>query len=203
MLALARARASGRSVARLITFYDEDTGRLRFHGVPFAMLHVQADALGAELVAVGTAWEDMDARLREVLAAARADGCAEVVLGDIHLTDVRAWYEERVRAAGLEHVEPLWGEAPRAVLEAFVDGGGRAVVTGVDTGLLDERWLGRIVDQAFVRDIAAAGVDPCGERGEYHTFAFAGPPLPEALPWRASGIRRNGRFRELANISSG
>ena len=202
-LAMKRARAGGLNVARLINFYDSATGRVRFHATPVEMLHAQAAAIGVELSAIGTTWTEMEARLETELRALRAEGFTGVVLGDIHLADVRAWYEERVRAAGLEHVEPLWDEAPLDLLGEYVRDGGRAVVTCVDTARLDPSWLGRIVDEAFVVGIAAAGVDPCGENGEFHTFAFAGPPFGRPVEWRLGDRRSEGAFVQVDVVSGG
>ncbi|HZV50264.1 MAG TPA: hypothetical protein VFD49_10910 [Candidatus Dormibacteraeota bacterium] len=196
-LALDRARRRGLEVRRLITFYDPATGRVRFHGTRVSMLHAQAGAIGVELRAVPTAWEAMDGRLRAELGRLREEGFAGVVLGDIHLADVRAWYEGRVREAGLEHVEPLWGEPPAALLTEFVEGGGRAVLTCVELARLDETWLGRVIDADFVRDVARLPIDPCGERGEYHSFAFAGPAFRRPVDWRPGRRRSDGRFAQL------
>lgn len=101
------------------------------------------------------------------------------------------------RAAGLEHVVPLWGEPPAALLAEFVAIGGRAVVTCVETAKLDASWLGRVIDERFVRDIAATGIDPCGENGEYHSFAYSGPFFASAVPWGAGERRDDGRFAQL------
>jgi uncharacterized protein (TIGR00290 family) len=196
-LALDRARHAGRDVTLLLNFYDGATGRVRFHATPIDMLRRQAEAIGVELRAVGTSWPDMDARLRAELSRLGDEGFAGVVFGDIHLADVRAWYEERVTAAGLEHVEPLWDDAPTELLAEFVNSGGRAVVTCVDLRKLDVSWLGRTVDERFVRDIASAGVDACGENGEYHTFAFAGPVFARPLAWAAGERRADGDFVQL------
>ena len=152
---------------------------------------------GVELTSLGTTWEEMESRLRLELATLASAGFRGVVLGDIHLADVRAWYEERVSAAGLEHVEPLWHEPPLALLEEFVGGGGRAVVTCVDLEKLDGAWLGRVIDTGFVRDVLRAGVDPCGENGEYHSFAFAGPVFKPAVAWTPGPHRSDGRFAQL------
>jgi uncharacterized protein (TIGR00290 family) len=119
-LALHRARASGLDVGLLLNFYDEATGRVRFHATPIELLQHQAAAIGIELRALGTTWPKMDSSLRQELDRLRADGFAGVVFGDIHLADVRAWYEERVSAAGLEHVEPLWGDASAKLLSEYV-----------------------------------------------------------------------------------
>ena len=111
-LALDRARRGGLEVARLISFYDSTTRRVRFHATRVEMLEAQAAAVGIGLCAIPTTWAEMEANLRHELASLREEGFTGMVLGDIHLADVRAWYEERVTAAGLEHVEPIWGEPP-------------------------------------------------------------------------------------------
>jgi len=197
-LVLDRARSSGLNVARLINFYEAATGRVRFHGTAVAMIEAQAAAIGIQLVAIGTNWAEMEARLVEELAAIRSEGFAGVVFGDIHLADVRAWYEQRVTAAGLEHVESIWGEAPAQLLGEFVHTGGRAVVTCVDLTRLDGSWLGRIIDQRFLDDIAATGIDPCGENGEYHSFAFAGPAFAQELKWQLGETRNDAtRFTQV------
>jgi uncharacterized protein (TIGR00290 family) len=196
-LALQRARSAGLDVRRLLNFHDSSSGRVRFHATRVELIAAQAEAVGVKLTSAGTSWEEMEPRLRRELAALATAGFDGVVLGDIHLADVRAWYEERVSAAGLAHVEPLWAEPPQALLEEFVAGGGRAVVTCVDLEKLGEEWLGRLIDPAFVRDVVGAGVDPCGENGEYHSFAFAGPVFRSPLAWTAGERRSDGRFAQL------
>jgi uncharacterized protein (TIGR00290 family) len=189
-LALARARAAGIQVDRLLSFFDSATGRVRFHATRVEMLEAQAASIETELRAIPTTWAEMEASLKRELRSLAEEGFSGVVLGDIHLADVRAWYEERVTAAGLEHIEPIWGEPPQQLLEEFVSSGGRAVVTCVDLSKLDETWLGRVIDQTFANEIAATGVDPCGENGEYHSFAFAGPVFARQVEW-ARGDRRS------------
>lgn len=196
-LALQRARASGLDVTLLLSFYDESTGRVRFHATRVEMLMQQAIAIGIELRAIATSWPEMEARLREELERLQSEGFEGVVFGDIHLADVRAWYEERVTAAGLRHVEPIWDEPPADLLWEFVESGGRAVITCVDLKRLDELWLGRIIDERFAVDIAATGVDECGENGEYHSFVFDGPVFTRPVQWIAGERRSDGSFVQL------
>lgn len=196
-LVLHRACSRGLDVARLINFYDAESGRVRFHATPVAMIEAQARAIGIELAAIGTSWQEMESRLLDELSALRRDGFEGVILGDIHLADVRAWYEQRVRGAGLDHVEPIWGEAPANLLREFVETGGRAVVTCVDTSRLEASWLGRIIDHQFLEEIAATGIDPCGENGEYHSFAFDGPAFAHPVRWQPGDIRSDPRFTQL------
>jgi len=196
-LALMRALAKGLDVSRLLNFYDPATDRVRFHATRSDLIRAQAGAIGIELRQLGTPWERYEATFRDMLAELKREGFAGVVFGDIHLADVRAWYEERVRAAGLAHVEPIWGEAPAALVAEFVASGSRAVITCCELPKLDETWLGRIIDERFVDDIRGLPIDPAGENGEYHSFTFAGPLFRSPVPWRAGARRHDGTFVQL------
>jgi uncharacterized protein (TIGR00290 family) len=196
-LAADRARRSGVEIACLVNFYDEATGRVRFHATRTELIGAQAEAIGVPLVARGTTWAGFETAFRDTLGILRKEGIDGIIFGDIHLGDVRAWYEERVHTAGLRHIEPLWGEEPRDLLAEFVGGGGRAVITCCESEKLDESWLGRIIDEQFVRDIASVRIDPCGENGEYHSFAFAGPLFARPVPHALGERRSDGRFAQL------
>jgi uncharacterized protein (TIGR00290 family) len=200
-LAVTRARARGLEIGALLNFIDGATRRVRFHATRAELVAAQADATGIPLRQHATSWAEFEGVFRAALAQLRVEGFAGVVFGDIHLADVRAWYEDRVRAAGLEHVEPIWGDEPAALLREFVAGGGRAVITCCETAKLDETWLGRIVDERFVSEIASTGIDVCGENGEYHSFAFAGPAFRERVAWRAGERRTDGGFVQLDLLS--
>ncbi len=196
-LALDRALRAGIEVARLITLYDSATRRVRFHATRVEMLKAQAAAIGIRLRAIPTTWAEMEANLRKELSSLREEGFTGVVFGDIHLADVRAWYEERVTAAGLQHLEPIWGEPPDILLGEFIASGGQAVITCVDLAKLDEAWLGRLIDERFAKEIATTGADACGENGEYHSFAFAGPAFNKPVAWTAGVRRHDSGFAQL------
>ena len=196
-LALHRARRAGIEVSRLVSLYDPETHRVRFHATRLEMLESQATAIGIELHLVAASWHEMDAIVVRELASLKAEGFTGVVFGDIHLADVRAWYEDRVRAAGLEHVEPIWGQPPLSLLNEFTSSGGRAVLTCVELSKLDESWLGRVTDESFASEIGQTGADPCGENGEYHSFAFAGPVFRQPVRWLAGERRTEAGFAQL------
>jgi uncharacterized protein (TIGR00290 family) len=196
-LAAHRARRDGVEIACLVNFFDEDTGRVRFHATRTELIAAQAEAIGVPLVQRGTTWPGFEPVFRETLDTLAREGIEGIVFGDIHLGDVRAWYEVRVRAAGLAHLEPLWAEEPRDLLAEFVASGGRAVVTCCESEKLDESWLGRIIDDRFVRDISSIPIDPCGENGEYHSFAFAGPLFTRAVRHALGERRSDGRFAQV------
>jgi uncharacterized protein (TIGR00290 family) len=198
-LALRRAREGGLSVTRSLTLVDAGSDRVRFHGAAAGLVEAHAWALGLEPRIVRTAGADIDEELTGALAALAVEGVDGVVFGNVHLADVRAWYEARTRAAGLEHVEPLWGEPPEALAREVVELGFHALITCVELATADPDWLGRPLDHALLDRMVARGVDPCGERGEYHTVVLDGPdfraPVP-ALP--ADAPADHDGFRILA-----
>src|SRR5262249_34328503 len=155
-------------VRSLVNIYEGSTGRVRFHGVRHELIARQADALGLELISAHTtpdAFEPVFLRTLAMLKEKKLDG---LVFGNIHLADVRAWSEERVLAAGLDHVEPLWGDTPIELLHEVVERGYRAVLVSVDLKQNAAPFLGRELDADLLTEIGITeDLDPCGERGEF------------------------------------
>ncbi len=203
MLALDRALRAGLRIARLVTLYDMESNRIRFHGVPITAMSAQANALGLPMSLYPTTPASFESVFLAVLQDLHAEGIRGVIFGNIHLADVRAWYEDRVRAAALEHVEPLWGEAPSDVVREVLARGYTAILTCIEEAKADPDWLGRPLSEEIVAASAARGLDPCGEHGEYHTFVTNGPLLhvPVDISWSAVRVagdpQLGGRFRHL------
>lgn len=195
-LALHRARRQGYRISHLFTLFDGGTDRVPYHGVRRSLIEAQADALDLELVS-GTTGEDLhgdgpqgfEAVLMDVLDDLASQGIGGVVFGNIHLRDVRDWYEERVRSHDLHHVEPLWGGDALRLSREFVTLGYRARVVSVHVESGEPGWLGTDLSVPFLEEIAGTrGVDPAGERGEYHTFVWDGPLFHRAVPVRGDEI---------------
>ena len=203
ILALDRAVRSGLHVARLVTLYDEATERVRFHAIPIAVLRAQAEALQLPLSLYPTAPATFEAAFLAALDALRRENVAGVIFGNIHLADVRAWYEERVRAAGLAHVEPLWGQPPGQLVREVLYRGYSAVLTCIEEPRAAPAWLGQPLSEDLIAAFERRGIDPCGERGEYHTLVTDGPLFHATLKVRLGAVRADGdpqlqgRFRQL------
>jgi diphthine-ammonia ligase len=177
LLALDRARRFGLRVEALVNLYEGNTGRVRFHGVRKGLIGAQAAALGIELLQGHTHPHSFEEAFLLQLQQLKEKGFGGLVFGNIHLTDIRAWYEERTKALGFEHIEPLWGCSPSSLLREFVERGHRARIVSVflDAGGRKD-WLGREFSQEFAGELERTeNIDVCGERGEYHSFAFGGP----------------------------
>lgn len=187
-LALHRARTSGLRVTGLVSVVDGETGRIPYHGTRAEVLGAQASALGLDLELGRTAPDrGFEEVFEDLLDDLSADGIRGVVFGNVHLADVRAWWEKRVKAAGLEHVEPLWGGDPGRLVREYVGLGYRSrVVSVLLDSPADPGWLGRELDETLLEEIGARpAVDPCGERGEFHTVCRDGPLFLEAVELRA------------------
>jgi len=197
-LALDRARRDGLDVRFLAALYDGQSGRVRFHGVRKQLLVQQARAMGLELLTAPTLPHAYEPIFNDMLARLRARGVTGVIFGNVHLADVRAWYEDRVTAAGLDHVEPLWGQPAVEVAWEVVERGYRAVVTSVHLEHGAVGFLGREFDADLVTEISCLdGLDPCGELGEYHTFVFDGPAFEHPIGFSTGPVFESEGHRHL------
>jgi uncharacterized protein (TIGR00290 family) len=165
-------------VAALLTTINEAADRVAMHGVRRELLEAQAAAAGLPLWPVPLphpcANEVYEERMRDVCARAVAEGFTHVAFGDLFLADVRRYREERLAGTGLLPLFPLWAVPTGELAGRMISAGLRARLSVVDTRVLDASFAGRSFDDELLRDLPA-GVDPCGENGEFHTFAHAGP----------------------------
>jgi uncharacterized protein (TIGR00290 family) len=176
MLALDRAVRQGLDVRWLVNLYDESSRRVRFHGVRCELIATQASRLGLTLIQLSTTPDAFESVFLEAIDRVVASGAHGIIFGNIHLADVRAWYEERTTRAGLDHREPLWGDRPHDLVREVVERGYEPVMTSVDTKRGRREWLGRTIDAALTSELASTpGVDAAGESGEFHTFVRNGP----------------------------
>jgi diphthine-ammonia ligase len=197
MLALDRALKAGARVEYLLTLYDEASQLVRFHNVPLALIQAQADSLGIPLLAYPYAPEHFEAVFLQALHELKQHNIDTILFGNIHLADVRAWYEERTTAAGFIHREPLWGEAPAQLVRAYLARGYKALLTCIELTRARPEWLGAQLDEALVREFEQEGIDPCGERGEYHTFVYDGPLFAQPLPVHSGSASEAAGFRMI------
>ncbi len=197
-LAFDRARRDGIDVRLLVSLYDGASSRIRFHEVRKQLIAHQSAALGLDLLAVPTPPEAFEPVFNDTLAALRDRDIEGVIFGNVHLTDVREWYERRVNAAGLEHVEPLWGDPAVEIAWEVVERGYRAVVVSVNLRERATKFLGCEFDADLVTQISVVDhMDPCGERGEYHTFVFDGPEFQHPVGFTRGRIAEHDDHRFL------
>ena len=200
-------------VVTLVTCLSQAYDRVSMHGVRRELVEDQADAVGLPVAFVvipspvhpscpmpqanpGTTFPPNDAYSAAMLAALgrlRAEGISAIVFGDIFLEDLRAYRDRLLAHAGLEGRYPLWGRDTAELYAEFVALGFEAITVCVDAARLTEGHLGRPLDEAF-RDSLPSGADPCGERGEYHSFASYGPPFGRRVRFAVGEVHRQAPF---------
>ena len=178
-------------VVGLLTTINQASDRVAMHAVRTELLRAQADAAGLPLWPVPIPWPCSNAEYEGAMAAAmartRADGIRHVAFGDLFLEDVRRYREERLAPTGVAPLFPLWGTPTDALARRMVEAGLRARLTCVDPQRLDSRFAGRDFDAELLAELPAT-VDPCGERGEFHTFAYAGPMFRHPVAIRTGEV---------------
>ena len=194
--ALHALRRADVPVVGLLTTINQAFDRVAMHAVRRSLLDAQARSIGIPLWPVPLPWpcsnEDYERIMADVCRQAKAEGIECVAFGDLFLPDVRAYRERQLAGTGLAPLFPLWGLPTGVLAQEMLAGGLKARITCVDPKVLSPAFAGREFDQALLADLPA-GVDPCGEKGEFHTFAYGGPMFQEPIPI-ASGevVERDG-----------
>ena len=178
-LALNRLRQDDRyEIVSLLTTCNEHFQRVSVHGVRLELLERQAESIGLPLekvfVSRQSSNEEYETKMSATLLAHRARGVTACAFGDIFLEDLRRWREENLARVGLRGIFPLWKEDSHRLIREFLALGFGTVICCVNDAYLGEEAVGRNLDEDFLRALPPE-VDPCGENGEFHSFAHAGP----------------------------
>ena len=172
-------------VVALLTTVNRTHERVAMHAVRESLLEIQAAETGLPLVKISIPSPCSNAiyeqAMSQAMARARNEGVRHVVFGDLFLEDIRAYREMHLGVCGMTPVFPLWGRNTCELAGEMISGGLSARLTCVDPRKLDRAFVGRNFDRSLL-DALPAGVDPCGENGEFHSFACAGPMFRRAIP---------------------
>lgn len=171
-------------VVGALTTITETFARVSMHGVREEVLRAQLAAAELPLIPVHIPYpcpnEAYEAAMGEALTQVKAAGVTHMIFGDLFLRDVRAYREDRLRPTGIEPVFPLWERPTGALAREMIAGGLQATLVCVDRRVLSAHFAGRSFDAALLDELPA-GIDPCGENGEFHTCVTAGPMFSRAV----------------------
>jgi diphthine-ammonia ligase len=174
-----------------LTMFDESGTRSRSHGLRPGVVSAQLDRLGLHGIDERCTWSGYDEAFDHGLAEAARLGVTHVIFGDILFDEHRQWAERLAAGRGLIAVEPLWRQSTTDLYREFLALGARARIVTVRSSELDESFLGRELEEDLLPELLARGVDPCGERGEYHTVVTSCPAFSRPLRVRAAGRATN------------
>ena len=184
-------------VAGLLTTVNEVHSRVAMHAVRVELLEVQAKAVGLPLwkipISSPCSNAEYEAAMLAAIERAKREGIGRIAFGDLFLEDIRRYREERLKETGVAPIFPIWAMPTRELAYEMVQSGLRARVTCVDPKQLPESFAGREFDARFLADLPS-DVDPCGERGEFHTFAYDGPMFERPVPVELGEIVKRDGF---------
>ena len=185
------------SVAALLTTITEDYNRISMHGVRVVLLEQQAESWGLALKKISipkdSTNEIYEARMRSLLEAGLGEGIDTVAFGDIFLEDLKIYREKNLAQLGMRGLFPIWKRDTAELARTFIGLGFKAVLACIDTAILDPSFAGRPYDEDLLRDLPP-NVDPCGENGEFHSFAFDGPIFRRKIKLTVGEVVRRERY---------
>lgn len=178
-------------VVALLTTVNEETELSSMHAIPFSLLMKQAESIGIPLYPVFLP-KNLPVYEQRMLDAAqhfKAQGVEHFIFGDIYLSGVRKYREDRLHPLGIEVVEPIWNLDSTEVMQNFLDSGIRTKIIVTDASKLDRSFIGQDIDAALIERMPE-DVDICGENGEYHTFAYAGALFKQTVEFEIVETRQ-------------
>ncbi|MCY9660655.1 diphthine--ammonia ligase [Paenibacillus chondroitinus] len=181
VLALYKAMKVGKALG-LIVMLEEEGKRSRSHGTPPDLIQAQAESIGLPVYTAPASWADYEEVFIHLLEDAKKQGAEVLVTGDLELTAHGCWQDKVSSIAGLKLGMPLWEMNHRETVEEFIRLGFVSIVVTVNLALgMREDDLGRTLTLAFVEELVARGIDPCGEGGEFHTTVIDGPLFKQRI----------------------
>lgn len=180
-------------IQALLTNISREHQRISMHGVPKNLLLQQIELLKLDApLEIIELWEtmsmeDYSSLMQNKMQDFNSKGINTAIYGDIFLEDLKKYRETKLAAVGITANFPLWGRNTRDLLEEFINTGFKAVVVAANAQLLDQSFLGRNLDKAFLADLPK-GVDPCGENGEFHSFVYDGPIFQKAVDFELGEV---------------
>jgi len=178
-------------VDRLFVALNVEDNRVSAHDVKKVFIEKQAESVGLPVTFMSLSETPSNREYGEALLMAmkrcKNDDIEYAVFGDIFLNDVREYRERLFKDSGLKTLFPLWGMNTRNLAKEFINSGFKAIVVNVNGSKLDETFAGREYNESFMNDLPA-GVDPCGENGEFHTFVYDGPIFSKPVSVKSTGI---------------
>jgi len=173
--ALYEAVDKGYKISHLVNFISKEFHRVSFHGTEARLIQLQSQAIGIPLLQKETTWDGYEQEFKEAVRGLIPCGVTGMVFGDIYLQEHKDWVERVCNDLDIEAVEPLWGKSTEEILSGFIEKGFEAVIVSAKSDVIDDDWIGRRVDKAFVEYLKRKNIDICGENGEYHTLVTNGP----------------------------
>ena len=172
-----KSKQQGHNIISLFNFTEFNGANSLSHGLSAGIIHRQITATGLSFLQKPMPKENYRNEFIALIQQwKREKGIEGIVFGDIYLQEHKEWIERACKESGVAPIFPLWGKDTAILINEIIGAGFKAIIVSVLKGSLGNEWLGRKIDSDFVKEITDFGnIDPCGEKGEFHTFVYDGP----------------------------
>lgn len=191
-------KAGGYEISALLTTVTEGYNRISMHGVRESLLEQQAESLGFPLeeiyITKKSSNEEYETKMKDRLTYYQRMGISSVAFGDIFLEDLKKYREDNLSKVNMKGIFPIWKRNSAELGHTFIDLGFKAVITCIDSKVLDKTFCGRMFDKQFLFELPS-NVDPCGENGEFHSFVYGGPIFQKRIRYdKGKVVLRDSRY---------
>ena len=193
-LALHKMLEQGHEPVCLVVMVNKSAGRSYFHGADHTMLKRYAQSLALSMITCPSDGTDYQTAFETGLNKAKAMGAVAACFGDIDITENRQWEEARCQAAGLIPCFPLWRRGREETVYELIRLGYQCLIKSINCNVLPADLLGTVLDETSIRIMKSAGIDICGENGEYHTLAVDGPVFHTPLRFETGNKIKSGEY---------
>jgi len=177
----------------LLTSMNSFHNRVSMHGVRRELIEAQSASIGIPLITIELpeqpSMEEYETIMFQKINWLKKHGIRHSIFGDIFLEDLKKYREEKLKAAGMECIFPVWKIDTKELMNEFIGAGFKAIIVCINEKFLDKSFCGRIIDRSFCNDLPA-NVDICGENGEFHSFVYDGPVFKYPVPFTKGEIVR-------------
>ena len=192
-----KAKQQGYQIISVINFTDSDRVNSVSHGLSADIIQKQADLIDIPLLQKAMPKKGYKDAFKVLIEELKArEGIEGIVFGDIYLQEHRDWIDKVCEELRVEPILPIWTHDTEKLIRDIIDSGFKSIVVSTRKDILGEEWLGREIDDKFIKDLSAIGnVDLCGEKGEFHTFTYDGPIFKRKIEFDIGEKRlENGRW---------
>jgi len=183
-----KAMTDGHDMAALLNFTQMGSHASLSHGLSSEVIFNQAKATGISVIQKAMPWESYREEFKDlILYLKTANEIKGIVFGDVYLQEHKDWIDKVCAELGVDAILPLWGKDTKELVSDIIGNGFKALIVATNAAFMGKEWLGRNIDRLFI-DALYSGIDPCGEKGEYHTFVYNGPVFKRPIEFKTDGI---------------
>ena len=193
-LAYYRALKLGMIPKKVLTMFEDDGEISKSHALPLEVVQAQIERLGVPLLTKAASWGTYEEQFIQAMDACRAEGITHGVFGDIDLEGHLEWVQTTCAKSDIKAVHPLWQMSRRAVVDELLGEGFEAWIVVVNTTMMPASYVGKKLTREIVEELESAGIDACGENGEFHTIVVDGPIFSSRVPVKIGELIVKGNY---------